>query len=301
MNLFALLAVTLALGAAQPPPEATTDVDAATTPVQASPLAPADAVSPTVDQSRSLDDILSAARPVETQAAPAEPEEAPRPGVVVTAPATSPTATAPTFIHDRNSRPDGPPTESDILYETRVLGAFRTAQDAQGPLDGRWLVAKPGGEVIYALQLADPGAGDERIEGAWRNVKLAGLGGSGFIEEVRRQDGELVIRFRQATTSAPDEVRVRPTPEGGWRGLATNADGLFSVVMSRDQGIELAARAVPAYVQPAPAPAKPAATCRRVKQKGKWRNVCTSTAKAKASSSKKKPAAKASSKKKKKR
>jgi hypothetical protein len=285
VNLFAALLVTLQLAAAQPPTDTTTDVDENTTAAEASPLAPRKALetAPPEDSGmpgRSLDDILSSVRPVETAEEPKAPEEAPRAGLILATPAGSPTSVAPTYINDRNSRPDGPPSESDNLYETRILGAFKAAQIRQGPLDGRWLVAKPGGDAIYALQFADPGSGDERIEGAWRNVKVQGLGGSGFIEAISRDASDVVVRFQDTSTNRNEEIRLRPTSDGAWKGELIGG-GKTSVVMRRDASVELAAMDAPIYIPPPPPPPRPAVNCKRVKSHGKWKTVC-----ARASSSK---------------
>lgn len=303
---FAALLVALQVAAVQPPVNETTDVDENTTPAEASPLAPSKAAVPAPVEAaapgRSLDDILSAVRPVETPEEPKVPEEAPRAGLILATPAGSSTAVTPTFIDDRNARPDGPPSDGDILYETRILGAFRAAQGRQGPLDGRWLVARPGGEVLYSLQFADPGGGSDRIEGAWRNMNAQGLGGSGFIDTVSREDADVVVRFRDTATGRPEVVRIRQTSDGGWMGELTGV-GRVPVVLSRDVSVELAAQGAPIYIPPPPPPPRPATTCKRVKSKGKWKTVCTkvSAKKGKAAkgkaSSKKGSAKKASSKK----
>jgi hypothetical protein len=254
---FALLALIAQVAAAQPPASATTDVDDSTTAAEASPLAPTRQATPPetpAPGARSLDDILSTIPPYEPPAdTKLVPDEKPRPGLVVTAPAAPATApgAGPTFLNDLGSRPDGPPTESDTLYETRILGAFRAAQGSQGPLDGRWLVAKPGGGVLYTLQFADPGGGE--VEGAWRDMKASGKGATGFIDAVQRDSTDTVVRFKAGGSAAGAEVRIHPSADGGWVGEAITSAGRIPVVMTRDKSIELAALGVPAYIPP-PAP-----------------------------------------------
>ena len=182
------------------------------------------------------------------------PEEKPRPGLVLASPGVD--AGAPTYLTDRNSRPDGPPTDSDTLYETRILGAFRAAQGSQGPLDGRWLVARAGGDVLYALQFTDPGEG-RSVEGAWRDMHVRGKGSTGFIDFVERSDRDTVVRFQEQPASKPAEVRIHPSPDGAWVGQAVTVAGLVPVVMTRDQSVELAAQAAPIYVPPPPPPGRP--------------------------------------------
>jgi hypothetical protein len=254
---FALLALIAQVAAAQPPAGATTDVDDSTTAAEASPLAPTRLPTPPATPApgaRTLDDILSTIPPYEpptdTRLAP---EEKPRPGLVITAPAAPATASGagPTFLNDLGSRPDGPPTESDTLYETRILGAFRAAQGSQGPLDGRWVVAKAGGGVLYTLQFADPGG--REVEGAWRDMKVSGKGSTGFIDAVQRDSTDTVVRFKPDGSAQGAEVRLHPSADGAWVGEAITAAGKIPVVMTRDKSIELAALGVPAYIPP-PAP-----------------------------------------------
>ena len=254
---FALLALIAQVAAAQPPAGATTDVDDSTTAAEASPLAPTRQATPPqipAPGARSLDDILSTIPPYEPPASPnLPPEEKPRPGLVLTAPAAPATSpgVGPTFLNDLGSRPDGPPTDSDTLYETRILGAFRAAQGAQGPLDGRWVVAKAGGGVLYTLQFADPGGGE--VEGAWRDMKASGKGSTGFIDAVQRGGADTVVRFKPEGSAQGAEVRLHPSADGGWVGEAITAAGKIPVVMTRDKSIELAALGVPSYIPP-PAP-----------------------------------------------
>jgi hypothetical protein len=250
---FVLFALIAQVAAAQPPANATTDVDETTTAAEASPLSPTRQATPPqipAPGARSLDDILSIIPPYEPPA-DAKPalEEKPRAGAVITAPAAP--GAGPTFLNDVGSRPDGPPTESDTLYETRILGAFRAAQGSQGPLDGRWVVAKAGGGVLYTLQFADPGGGS--VEGAWHDMKASGKGSTGFIDTVERDSADTVVRFKAEASARGAEVRIHPSADGAWVGEAITPSGKVPVVMTRDHSVELAAQGVPAYIPP-PAP-----------------------------------------------
>jgi hypothetical protein len=243
---FAFLALAAHLATAQPPAGATTDVDQNTTPAEASPLAPTtlpSAPEQPAPGSRSLDDILKIIPPYEPpQEAQAPPsDDMPRPGVILAVPPEG----RPAYLTDRDSRPDGPATDADILYENRVLGAFRAAEGSQGPLDGRWLVARAGGGVLYTLQFSDS---KDRIEGAWRDMSGAGRNATGFIDTIERGDTDTVVRFEDG--ARPAEVRVHPAADGGWVGQATTAAGKINVVMTRDQSVELAASKAPIYVPP---------------------------------------------------
>jgi hypothetical protein len=285
---FAFLALAAQVAAAQPPANNTTDVDQNTTPAEASPLAPTKLPAPPetpAPGARTLDDILKSVPPYEPPAVAPVPEELPRPGLVLAVP-TAPEGVRPTYLNDLGSKPDGPATDADTLYENRVLGAFRAAEGNQGPLDGRWLVARAGGGVLYTLQFSDS---RDRIEGAWRDMGATGKNATGFIDSVERGDTDTVVRFENGTK--PAELRVHSMPDGGWVGQATTPSGKINVVMTRDQSVELAASKAPLYLPPPEPIARPS---KHSKAKGK------ASSRGKASKSKSSSRSKGSSAKKKK-
>ena len=279
------VAFSLAWGPLAVAQEATTDVDESTTAEEQSPLAPNQAQLG-APRPMTLDDLIAGAAPYEpppaSESASAAPMEqvmivaAPAPASRAPASAYAPTPTnsiyaapvapppqaapRPVFIGDRGASPDAPPTAVDMAYENRVLGVFHAAQGRQGPLDGRWRVNADGVDV-YILQLADPGAGESRIEGAWRNVRReGGLDASGFVDQVSRENDETVVRFTDAARRSA-EIRLRNTPDGAWIGRILWPEGGANVRMTRDVSVETAAFAVPAYAPPPPPPppkAKPA-------------------------------------------
>lgn len=160
------------------------------------------------------------------------------------------------FVTDRNLRPDGERTEPDTLYESRVLGAFRGAQGSQGSLDGPWHILGPGGVAIYTLQVTDPGAGEARIEGAWRNLKTSGPGASGFIESVRREGADLILTFREGAAEGLTELTLRPGGQGAWDGELVANNARTDIIASRAQGLETASMSVPVFKNPPPPKAK---------------------------------------------
>ena len=138
------------------------------------------------------------------------------------------------FVTDPTIDPDGPPTSEDRAYEGRVLGAYRDAQTAQGPLDGGWQVRSAAGEALYDLQIADPGAGPARVEGAWRNPRLSGLTATGFIDSVTSDDGQTTITFREREGGPLTRIRVRAQGRDRWTGEA----GGKPIVMIRAGGVD---------------------------------------------------------------
>ena len=94
-----------------------------------------------------------------------------------------------------------------------------------------------------------------------RNLRNAGANGSGFIDEVSREDGFVVVRFTDSG-SRRTEVRLAPDMAGGWSGETIWPEGRQTIVMTRDQSVEVRAFGVPAYIPPPPPPppkAKPVA------------------------------------------
>lgn len=282
------VAFSIAWGPAALAQEATTDVDETTTAEEQSPLAPDQAQVPSAGP-LSLDDLIAGAAPYEppAAAAPAPPESvmivttpAPPPPAaraatptttLYAAPVTPPPPAAPkrVFVNDLGATTDAPPTSVDMAYQNRVLGVFHAAQGKQGPLDGRWRVNADGVDV-YILQFADPGAGESRVEGAWRNVRRAGgLDASGFVDQVSREGDEVVVRFTDGARRSA-EVRLRNAADGRWQGRILWPEGGANVVMTRDVSVETAAFAVPAYTPPPPPPppkAKPAPARSKAKAK----------------------------------
>lgn len=264
--LVAVLASTLAAHAAfAQPPEETTDVDETTTAVEAAPLAP-----------KQGEIAVEAA----TEAADAAADAPVPPPVAMPSPATVVTTGRPSFLTDRELAIQGEPTASDRSYETRVLGAFRAVQGAQGPLDGRWHVLGPEGAVLYTLQLTDPGAGDWRIEGAWRNPRAKGAAASGFIDGIARENEDLVLSFQEAGVDQRTQVRLRPAANGGYVGETVVGGQRTGVTANRAQGLETASLAVPVWTQPAPQRAK-ATPQRSTKAKAKSKSKSKAKSKSK--------------------
>lgn len=275
--LVAVLASTLAAHAAfAQPPEETTDVDETTSAVEAAPLAPKEG-----------EIAVEAAAEAADAAA-----DAPVPAFAMPSPATVMTTGRPSFLTDRELAIQGEPTASDRSYETRVLGAFRAVQGAQGPLDGRWHVLGPDGAVLYTLQLTDPGAGDWRIEGAWRNPRAKGAAASGFIDGIARENEDLVLSFQEAGVDQRTQVRLRPAANGGYVGETVVGGQRTGVTVNRAQGLETASLAVPVWTQPAPprakaTPQRSAKAKAKSKSKSKAKSKSKSRAKGKAKTKRK--------------
>ncbi len=184
---------------------------------------------------RSIDDLLNPPVP-----APAPPR----------APAPVPPPSAGLNVGDANVQPDGSLRASDRDYDNRVLSAFRNAQNNQGPLDGRWLAKAPDGTVYYAFQFTDPGAGADRIEGAWRDPRVSGAGGAGYIDQIADSGGDPVLTFREQ--GVEHQVRLHANGSGAWSGQLRLAGRTTALLVLRDEGIETAAAEAPDTAGPPP-------------------------------------------------
>ncbi len=102
----------------------------------------------------------------------------------------------------------------------------------QGPLDGGWGLKAQGGEALYRFQISDRGTGG-LAEGAWRDVRVkAFTEGSGTIDYVGVNAGELMLRFNEA--DANDLVVVTARPSGAsWSGELWRKGAVTKVVLTR--------------------------------------------------------------------
>ena len=119
----------------------------------------------------------------------------------------------------------------DPSYAGVIRGGAAIAQSRLGPLDGGWTLAAADGTALYALQLVDEGDG---VEGAWRQTQSPAPAASGFLSLVSRQTDGVVLSFTEPGAGGATVVRVRPAPDGQWRGEITRgAAGPAPVLMRR--------------------------------------------------------------------
>lgn len=151
----------------------------------------------------------------------AEPPAAPQPEPQVALPAgpqpyvaqpKRPQLTAPVYVNETGKTPDTPPSVRDMAYDTRIKSSFASAESFQGPLDGSWTISAADGAGLYEFKLVDKGQGV--VEGAWRDLRRPGAPeGSGFIDEITRDPGQLTFRF-----NAGEPGMVTATFRGGYSG-----------------------------------------------------------------------------------
>ena len=137
----------------------------------------------------------------------------------------------PMRIEETGKAPDGPPSPSDLYFESRVRQSFAAAQGMQGPLDGHWVV-RSGGMEIFDLQLVDRNQGT--VEGAWRDPRRGGaVDASGFIDTIQRVGGELTVRFQPRTGADPVQLSLRALGDG-WTGELIERGDRKSVTVRRN-------------------------------------------------------------------
>lgn len=132
-----------------------------------------------------------------------------------------------TQINEIGVSADAPLSDRDLAYEARVRGAFATAANTSGPLDGRWTLIGPDGDT-FTLQLVDRGG----LEGVWRDMRRppGSAGSSGILDQVERAAGQLTFSFIPHRRGGPVLVTLQQMPDGSWVGqLSGGAQGPASL------------------------------------------------------------------------
>jgi hypothetical protein len=88
-----------------------------------------------------------------------------------------------------------------------------------GPLDGSWRLNVEGAGDLYALELVDRGG---PVEGAWRDLRRAGLNASGFVDDIQRLGSTLTVRFQAPAGVA--EATLSAQADGRWTGEIVDGD-----------------------------------------------------------------------------
>ncbi|MDP1631117.1 MAG: hypothetical protein Q8L66_06830 [Caulobacter sp.] len=184
------------------------------------------------DQTTDMEDEAPAARTARPPVAVRRPTPAPAPALVIPRSRRSDPDRAP-MISDPVLGLGGPPSPTDIGYETRIRASVASAQGQQGPLDGGWTVRSAYGVPVLNLQLVDRGSGAGRLEGAWRSLGDP-VGRVGLIDSLDRQAGLLTVRITKSPTKPVTLLRLTPLPDGGWTGDITDEWGVHPVTMTRN-------------------------------------------------------------------
>ena len=131
----------------------------------------------------------------------------------------------PVFVDQTGRTPDRPPSVADQAYDSRIRASSASAQVYQGALDGGWTLASADGGDLYAFQLSDRGNG--AVEGAWRDLRKPGaLSASGFVDQIERVGGEIVLRFGAAAVTLQ-------AAEGRWNGELVEGQHKRPVILRR--------------------------------------------------------------------
>lgn len=200
------------------PPDQTTDEDADTRATAATPAAAAPAAIPPASTVAGAPFATPPAMTIAPTPIP-PPSAAPR----------RPALDRPVMIGEAGVTPDGPPTTSDLIYESRIRASASSAQGLQGSLDGGWTVRGPDGAPLMALQLVDRG-GYGPLEGAWRSLPA---GKVGLIDTLDRQPSVLTVRISRGYGKPQTVLSLTPTG-AGWVGQITDETGSRAVTMVRN-------------------------------------------------------------------
>ena len=144
-----------------------------------------------------------------------------------------PTLDKPVMIDETGKSPDGPLTQMDIGYETRIRASVAAAQGLQGPLDGGWIVRSAYGVAVLSLQLVDRGNGYGQLEGAWRSLD-GPVSKVGLIDSLDRQPATLTIRITRSSSKPTVVLSLTPASDGSWSGEITDEYGVHTVTMKRN-------------------------------------------------------------------
>lgn len=164
----------------------------------------------------------------EPQANPA-PQTGPQTGPQPFAPAPRSQRNAPVRIDETGKTPDSAPGVRDLAYDARLRSSFASAESFQGPLEGGWTLSSAD-QALYALQLVDR---RDRLEGVWRDLRRRGaIDGSGLVEDMQRQGGQLTLRFRPQP-GAESSVATLHESGGVWTGELAEGGRRRSVTLRR--------------------------------------------------------------------
>lgn len=188
-------------------------------PALAQPAPPADAIDALLRQKAvDPDEPETAATGSRVDPEPALPAQ-PQPYVP-----PRPLLTEPVFIHETGKSPDGPPTAADQAYDSRLRSSAAAVRGFQGPMEGAWTLSADG-RALYALQLVDRAG---FVDGSWRDLRRPGaLEGSGYIDDVQRTGGDIIIRF------ATGIVAVLRSGGGQWTGQLTEGGRTEAATLAR--------------------------------------------------------------------
>ena len=139
----------------------------------------------------------------------------------------------PVMIDETGKSPDGPPTPTDLGYESRIRASVASAQGLQGPLDGGWTVRSTYGVAVMSLQLVDRGNGFGQLEGAWRTLD-GPVSKVGLIDSLDRQPAVLTIRITKGPGKPTTVLSLTPASDGSWAGDIMDEYGVHQVTMRRN-------------------------------------------------------------------
>ncbi len=190
-----------------------------------------DAIAASLPPDQSTDQEPDA--PTTASPAPVAPAWTPPPPRPLVITPSRPSLDRPVMIDEIGKTPDGPPTPTDLGYESRIRASVASAQGLQGPLDGGWTVRSTYGVAVMSLQLVDRGNGYGQLEGAWRTLD-GPVGKVGLIDSLDRQPAVLTIRITKGPGKPVTVLSLAPMSDGSWAGDIMDEYGVHQVTMRRN-------------------------------------------------------------------
>lgn len=140
-------------------------------------------------------------------------------------------ASQPVFL-DAPDPLGAPLNAEERSYEARLRASFESAQGLQGPLDGGWVLSAANSGDLYAMRFVDRGS--DALEAAWRDLRRPGaLDASGFVDNVQRAAGQVVLRFTPRRGAPPTVITLNSAGDGLWSGELVEDGAPRGVVMRR--------------------------------------------------------------------
>ena len=228
-----LLAAALALGQSEvaPAPTAPAPAPAASVVIPTA-ARPANAPAPTQPAppavSTEPQDQLEPAPMVRPFEMPAAAPPAPVPYADATDPKT------PVKVEDYQRSYEGPKDSVEAYYDAGVRGAFQAEQALHGGLDGMWILSAADGSPLLSLVISDPGEGQGRLGGAWRDLaRPHDPAASGLIDDMVREGRTVIVHIRLRENAPAATLRLTQAGDGRWRGQLQDAVAARAVVMER--------------------------------------------------------------------
>jgi hypothetical protein len=190
------------------------------------------AAAPALAQDAEAPDAIGA-QLRQSAAPPATPVVLPPPDMPTGAPPPPPPGSL--RVDQTGRSPDGPMSETDLAFESRIRQSVAAAQGLQGPLDGQWTLYDAGGRVLYVFLFVDPAGGRGPLEGAWRDPRRPrGSDDLGVVDNLQHAGLTLSLNFVPHPGAAGAAIQLQGQADGRWDGQMTEGGAAQKVSLRRN-------------------------------------------------------------------